>query len=174
MSFAYNCQFGYNNIVYDKTILVNVKIGDYTYIGSNSKIQHAEFGKFCSVGAEVYIGLGKHPLHYKSTHPAFYANDSSYYGVEPEIKNLTPEYEKITIGNDVWIGTRAIILDGVSIGDGVVIAAGAVVTKDVPSYAIVGGVPAKIIKYRFEPDKINQLLEEKWWEKEKYNPRFRK
>ena len=74
---------------------------------------------------------------------------------------------QIEIGNDVWIGDSAIIMDGVKIGDGSIIAAGAVVTKDVPPYAIVGGVPAKIIRYRFDEDDINFLLELSWWEKDK-------
>lgn len=73
---------------------------------------------------------------------------------------------KVVIGNDVWIGAYAKIVEGVRIGDGAVIAAGAVVTKDVPPYAIVGGVPAKIIKYRFEEKQIKQLLELKWWNKD--------
>lgn len=70
----------------------------------------------------------------------------------------------IIIGNDVWIGTNAIILSGVTIGHGAIIAAGAVVTKDVPSYAIVGGNPAKIIKFRFNEAKIKELIEIKWWD----------
>jgi len=79
-----------------------------------------------------------------------------------------PEFKKVTIGNDVWIGTRALIMDGVTVGDGAVIGAGAVVTKDVPPYAIVGGVPAKIIKYRFSEKKISQMLELQWWNDTKY------
>ena len=74
------------------------------------------------------------------------------------------EYETVTIGHDVWIGTRAIVLDGITVGNGAVIAANSVVTKDVPPYAIVAGVPAKIIKYRFNDDKINKLNDSKWWE----------
>lgn len=73
------------------------------------------------------------------------------------------EYAHIDIGNDVWIGARAIIMDGIKIGHGAVVAANAVVTKDIPPYAIVGGIPAKIIKYRFEPDKIERLIQSEWW-----------
>jgi acetyltransferase-like isoleucine patch superfamily enzyme len=74
-----------------------------------------------------------------------------------------PEYQRIEIGNDVWIGARAVILDGVRIGSGAIIASNAVVTKDVPPYAIVGGVPAQIISYRFSPEEIAKLLKLQWW-----------
>lgn len=163
-----NSQIGYRCIVYANSTIIMSILDDYSYIGGNSIIQYAKIGKFCSIGPEVRIGLGKHPIHLKSTHPGFYVTDSSYYGITPEYHNPEPEYEKITIGNDVWIGCRAMILDGVTIGDGAIIAAGAVVTKDVPPYAIVGGVPARIIKYRFKPEKIRELLESEWWSDSKY------
>lgn len=89
----------------------------------------------------------------------------------PEYTFDLKEHNEVKIGNDVWIGTRAMILDGITIGDGAVIGAGAVVTKNVPPYAIVGGVPAKIIKYRFSQDKINELLASQWWNDPKYDPR---
>ena len=73
------------------------------------------------------------------------------------------EYRPITIGNDVWIGARAMVMDGVEVGDGAIVAANAVVTKDVPPYAIVGGVPAKVIRYRFAPEKIEALQLLQWW-----------
>lgn len=168
LSLAYNCRFGYHNIVYGNTTLINVRVNDYTYIGGQCRIADTSIGKFCSLGEEIKIGLGIHPHHFRSTFPGFYAKDSSYYGVEPEYEYNEPQHLPCMIGNDVWIGTRATILDGVKIGDGAVIAAGAVVTKDVPPYAIVGGVPAKIIKYRFSEEKINRLLASKWWDDPQY------
>lgn len=169
-SLAYNTQFGFHNIVYDNTLLVNTKVGDYTYIGGESKIQNASIGKFCSLGPELRIGLGRHPIHLKSTFPGFYSDNNSYYGTEKEYLNPIENYLPIEIGNDVWIGTRAMILDGVKVGDGAVIAAGAVVTKDVPPYAIVGGVPAKVIRYRFNESEIEKMLNEKWWDSPIYSP----
>ncbi|MDE6871395.1 MAG: CatB-related O-acetyltransferase [Bacteroidales bacterium] len=130
---------------------------------------NAVIGKFCSIGPEVLIGgLPSHPLNLKSTFPGFYQKDSSFYGVEPEYEYNEPEFKQVTIGNDVWIGARAMILDGVCVGDGAVIGAGAVVTKDVPPYAIVGGVPAKIIKFRFAEPEILDMLKSQWWNDPKY------
>ena len=169
---ARGCIFGYFNRIYDDTILSNAKLGDYSYIGSCCKIYNTIFGKFCCIAPEVIIGgFPKHPLDKKSTYPGFYQKIPTYFGVVPEYTFDLKEHNEVKIGNDVWIGTRAMILDGITIGDGAVIGAGAVVTKNVPPYAIVGGVPAKIIKYRFSQDKINELLASQWWNDPKYDPR---
>lgn len=162
-----NCRFGFHNIVYDNTLLYNVSVDDYSYIGGDSRLSNVSIGKFCSLGPELRIGLGRHPLRLKSTFPGFYTS-GGYYGVKQEYKNDEPAYERIIIGHDVWIGARAMILDGVTVGTGAVIAAGAVVTKDVPPYAIVGGVPAKIISFRFSEDEIEKLLKSEWWNDTKY------
>lgn len=147
------------------SILNNVKINSYSYIGRNALIQNTTIGKFCSVANDVIIGLGNHPLDLFSTSPLFYKVKNGM-GVSILKKDADiAEYKPITIGNDVWIGARSIIMDGVTIGNGAVIAAGAVVTKDVSDYAVVGGIPAKTIKFRFEVDRRNGLLEQKWWEK---------
>jgi chloramphenicol O-acetyltransferase type B len=149
----------------DNCIINNSVIDSYTYLGKNCLVQNTRIGKFCSIANEVMIGLGNHPLNLLSTSPLFYRWDN------PLNIKLTKddldiiEYKPITIGNDVWIGARSIIIDGVSIGHGAVIAANSVVTKDIPPYAIVAGVPSKIIKYRFEEKKIAELIESKWWEK---------
>jgi acetyltransferase-like isoleucine patch superfamily enzyme len=130
----------------------------------NARITRANIGAFCSIGPEVIIGgLGTHPTNFVSTHPVFYSR-LCQSGITFSSENLVEELKSVTVGNDVWIGARALILDGVTIGDGAIIAAGAVVTTDVPPYAIVGGVPAKIIRYRFSEDIISILLEWKWWE----------
>ncbi|WP_429166275.1 CatB-related O-acetyltransferase [Aeromonas rivipollensis] len=156
----------------DKTILfrmANVShsdIGKYTYIAGYANINNCTIGSFCSIADGVRVGVGIHPLNLISTHPALYSVKTifPYKLIDESIINSLPSHEeskRIYIGNDVWIGTDSIILDGVNIGDGVVIAAGSVVTKDIPSFAVVGGVPARVIKYRAIPDMIDG---KPWWE----------
>lgn len=142
--------------------VVNSQIGKYTYVGSDSEIVDAEIGKFCSIARDCNIGLATHTLKNISTSPIFTEkkNGTGYSWFDTTIKQ---EPAKVKIGNDVWVGTKAIILGGVNIGDGAVIAAGAVVTKDVPAYAISAGVPAKVIKYRFETEIIEKLNQLNWW-----------
>lgn len=132
-----------------------IHIGRYTYgeiyVSSPNTSYELYIGDFCSIAGDVKFILGAdHPIDRISTYP-FKANVLCN-GVDAISKG------NIVVDDDVWIGNDSIILSGVHIGQGAVIAAGAVVTKDVPPYAIVGGVPAKIIKYRFEPEMIEQLL----------------
>jgi acetyltransferase-like isoleucine patch superfamily enzyme len=141
----------------------STRIESYTYIGNNCIIQNTSIGKFCSIAPDVFIGLGKHPIECFSTSPLFYRTNNQLKIQLVDSNSTFLEYEHIQIGNDVWIGARAIILDGLSIGHGAIIAANSVVTKDVPPYAIVGGIPAKIIKYRFSNEKIEQILRTVWW-----------
>ena len=161
-----NSYFGNYNVLYEGVILTNVTLGDFTYIASYSNLSNTDIGKFSSIGPEVRAGLGKHPTrNFVSTHPAFFSS-LAQSNITFSTESVFEEFAKINIGNDVWIGARAIILDGVNIGDGAIIAAGALVTKDVPNYAVVGGVPAKIIRYRFEENDIAFLMNIKWWDKD--------
>lgn len=156
-----NCVFeGFNHLL-GKSQLANTKLGLMTYV-SSARISNASIGRFCSIGFESIIGLGSHPSKYLSTHPTFYSVGGQS-GLSFVTATTFTEYQPITIGNDVWVGARAIILGGVTIGDGAIVAAGAVVVGDVPPFAIVGGVPARIIKYRFSEDVIAELLDWKWW-----------
>lgn len=147
-------------------------IGEHTYIGSDQPLIEGlvEIGKYCSIARETWIGLPEHPLNLLTSHPVAYYKSKFcpfYTGIVAKGDNIVTNInsnEKITIGNDVWVGQRAVILNGVKIGDGAAIAACAVVTKDVPPYAVVGGVPAKVIKYRFSPEIIEKLEELKWWD----------
>jgi acetyltransferase-like isoleucine patch superfamily enzyme len=154
---------GDNVRLLNNCLLNNSTIHAYTYIGKNSTIQNATIGKYCSIANDVCIGLGAHPLSFFSTSPLFYRviNPLQIELVSDNIK--FDEYKHINIANDVWIGQSAIILDGITIGSGAVIAANSVVTKNVPPYAIVGGVPARIIKYRFSDDKIGKIMKSEWW-----------
>lgn len=139
----------------------NSKIGKYTYVGRKASVVYAEIGCFCSIAPQSIIGMGEHTITYMSTSPIFTERNNGT-GKSWTNKNMFP-YKKVFVGNDVWIGEGAMIMGGKKIGDGAVIGAGAIVTKDVPPYAIVGGVPAKIIRFRFPPDVVEKLLDLKWW-----------
>lgn len=142
--------------------IVNSKIGRYSYTCYDDEIVNCEIGQFCSISDEVVIGGAEHPMEWVSTSPVF--QNIKHSGPKRKFAEFDFEGIKRTIiGNDVWIGKRAIIKAGVRIGDGAVIGSGSVVTKDVPPYAIVGGVPAKIISYRFDEDIIKDLLKSEWW-----------
>jgi chloramphenicol O-acetyltransferase type B len=148
------------------SILNSVILESYSYINKNCVLQNVNIGRFCSIATNVQIGLGNHPTNLLSTSTLFYKKKNTF-GIELIDKDINfSEYKTTFIGHDVWIGSSAIILDGVEVGLGAIIAAGAIVTKDVPPYAVVAGVPARIIKYRFSDEQIQILLESKWWEKE--------
>lgn len=148
--------------VASKATVYNSILGKYTYIGVNTYVINTDIGHYCSIGNDSSIGLGQHPLFYASTSPVFYEGKNIFRKNFAKLK--FQKYKKTTIENDVWIGERVLIMDGVSIGTGAVIGAGTIVTRDVPPYAIVVGNPGKILKYRFDDDIISQLLESKWWE----------
>ena len=147
---------------YPPFYLHNVIIGKYTYIGKNSFITNTEIGKFCSIGPNFCSGPGIHPVNGISTSPVFYSSNPPV-GMPFSSKSKIIENKKVYIGNDVFIGANVTILDGITVNDGAIVGAGAVVTKNVEPYSIVTGIPAKIIKYRFEKEYIDELLELKWW-----------
>ncbi len=136
----------------------NATIGKRSSIGRYSKIQFAEIGSYCSCSWDVTIGALEHPMHSVSTHAFSFRKQ---FGLCE--KDIFLNHQKVIIGNDVWIGCGAIIKSGVIIGDGAIIGANSMVTHDVEPYEIVGGVPARHIKWRFDEKIRNLLLELKWW-----------
>lgn len=166
MTSTSDCVFGHYNTIQNYVAISNVEIGDYSYIGRGSRIGNTKIGKFCSIGPDVKCGLGRHPSqNFVSTHPIFFSTRKQAQ-VSFADKEYFEEFLRIDIGNDVWIGTNAVILDGIKIGDGAIVAACSVVTKDVPPYAIVAGAPAKLIRYRFNSEEIHYLLKHKWWDRD--------
>jgi acetyltransferase-like isoleucine patch superfamily enzyme len=156
-------KFGNNVYIGSNVSILNSTIGDNSYVNDGSKIVNASIGKFCSIGPNVRIVLGKHPINFVSTHPTFYSKNKPFRTYSD--KNYYNEYDvKVEIGNDVWIGENVIIPNGLKIGNGAIISSGAIVTKDVEPYSIVGGIPAKLIKHRFEPDLIRKLNDSEWWD----------
>lgn len=161
------------NRISSRTNILSCFIGFGSYIGNSSNLDKCHVGKYCSIGSRVYIVRGIHPLNFVSTHPAFYSvkKQSGFTYITQQIfdevkKNIFKGKYTTKIGSDVWIGSDVRIMEGVEIGDGAVIAIGAVVVKDVPPYAIVGGVPGKVIKYRFDSKTIRKLLQLQWWNKD--------
>ena len=134
-------------------ISADTLIGEYSYIGFNSFITKSNIGRYCSIGANVSIGLGEHVIDGISTSSLFYKNPYSI---------LTQK--DCIIGNDVWIGVDSIIRRGVKIGNGAIVGANSFVNKNVPPFAIVAGVPATIIKYRFSDEQIVKIADSNWWD----------
>lgn len=164
------------NALFTRSSVSNCEIGLCTYISSDTHLSNTRAGRFCSIADHVRTGFGTHPTDtFVSTFPSFYYDTKnipfSFMSHKPPLYSIwryTDNKQKyvVEIGNDVWIGSHVLIMDGVKIGDGAIIAAGAVVTKDVEPYSIVGGVPAKHIKYRFNKEQITNLLKAKWWEQD--------
>lgn len=127
-------------------------IGSYCYIGRYCYLTKVKIGNYCSIANNVSIGQGEHDLNKISTNSLFYENP---------FEELTQK--DCEIGHDVWIGVDSVVKRGVTIGNGAVIGANSVVTKDIPPYAIAIGSPAKVIKYRFDQQKINMIEKSKWW-----------
>ncbi|NLB79326.1 MAG: CatB-related O-acetyltransferase [Clostridiaceae bacterium] len=156
-----NSVLGYDSKIESGSHFINSTMGKYSFCGYNCFINNCEIGSFCSIAGNVVIGGGSHPLEWISTSPVFYNNRDS-------IKTKFSRYDRdelprTYIGNDVWIGDGVHVKAGVRIGTGAVIGMGSVVTKDIEPYSIVAGVPAKLIRRRFDDDTCQKLLEIEWW-----------
>jgi phosphonate metabolism protein (transferase hexapeptide repeat family) len=157
-TFGVYCEVGARTRVAESTF------GDYSYVVNDSDVIYSTIGKFCSIAAQVRINPGNHPLERVALNHFTYR--ASAYGLgadEPGFFDWRRSFST-TLGNDVWIGHGAIVLPGVSIGNGAAIGAGAVVTKDVSPFAIMVGVPARLVRYRFSPEITAALERIAWWE----------
>ncbi|MEI6070385.1 MAG: CatB-related O-acetyltransferase [Verrucomicrobiae bacterium] len=151
-------------MIFNDTNVVDSKIGRHTYLQKRTLVFRSDVGNFCSIAMGASVGLPQHSTNMVSSHPAFYLKNTPLVKTfsSSDVGESSPRTQ---IGHDVWIGQNACIMAGVRIGCGAVIGAGAVVTKDVPGYAIVGGVPAKLIRYRFNESTRASLLESAWWDR---------
>lgn len=149
-------------VLFPNVTVFNSNIGDRTYIQQNSVVLSASIGKYCSIASDVIIGLANHPIDMVSTSPIFYDNSQPlpFFFTKDKKHESLP---KTTVGSDVWIGQGALIKAGVEIGVGAIIGAGAVVVRNIEPYSIVGGVPARHLKWRFDSYTRAKLLNSKWW-----------
>ena len=145
--------------------LMHSCVGQHSRICINTELLNTNVGNFSIIARNCVVGLGAHPTNTLSPHSIFYKKKRwKWHDEWCKDTGFRESDSPIVIGNGVWIGMRCLILDGVTIGDGAIVAAGAVVTKDVPPFAVVGGVPAKVLKYRFSPEMIERLMEIRWWD----------
>lgn len=144
--------------------LNNVQVGKYSRVGVNCKLTNVKMGNYSVIAANSVLGVGQHPTNYLSYHSIFYKKGNwGWHDDWIKYPEGFQEQAQIIIGNNVWIGQRVIIMDGVKIGDNSIVATGAIVTKDVPPFSIVGGVPAKVIKTMFDEEMRKRLMEIQWW-----------
>lgn len=157
---------GPNDIANHVTVYNDCKIGAYTYVNVGTVIYAKTFiGKFCSIGRWVEVGLAQHPVDALTTHPILVSpdlyDDTAYKAVACGKWGF---HSPTSIGHDVWVGAKVSVVSGVSVGHGAILAAGCVVTKDVPPYMIVGGVPSRPIRLRFPEPIVQRLLALSWWD----------
>ena len=150
----------HTRILRDGVVGADVVVGDYSYLNTGAMVLSGSVGRFCSLSYGCKIGMEEHPVDWVSTSPWTY-DEANILGI-PSVWNAVANPAQL--GSDVWIGAHAVVLQGVEVGHGAIIAAGAIVTKDVAPYSIVAGVPAKVIKSRFAPEEVRCLLESQWWD----------
>ncbi|MFC1459548.1 CatB-related O-acetyltransferase [Microvirga arabica] len=149
--------------IFHSAHVAGAEIGAYSYISPRTEIQHAIIGRYCSIGDNVNMRGSAHPKEWLSSHPFPYTNLYSHSRKYRPPFTFEGYGKRTQIGHDVWIGSRAIILPGVTIGAGAIIGTGAVVAKDVPPYAVAVGNPVQVVKYLFEPSLVERLQQSEWW-----------
>ena len=159
-----HCELGRYTEIGARAKLLEVELGDYSYIVNDSDIAYATIGKFCSIAAMTRINPGNHPME-RASQSHFTYRASMYFPGEADYEGLFAwrRAHRVTIGHDVWIGHGAIVLPGRNVGSGAVVAAGAIVTRDVPDYTIVAGNPARPIRKRFSDAVVEGMQRIAWW-----------
>lgn len=160
-----NCRLGRYASVAERVILREVEVGDFSYFERHAEAIYTTIGKFCSIAANTRINALEHPIERPTTHKVSYRPNEyfRYHGVDSAFRDHR-RTRRVAIGNDVWIGHGAVVLPGLTVGDGAVIGANAVVTRDVAPYCIVAGSPARLIRRRFEPATAVALTALAWWD----------
>lgn len=154
---------GRHTVLFTGARLVDAQVGDYSYVQARTQVFNAEIGAYCSIAAEVVIGLVDHPTHFISSSPVFYDSTQPLPCFFVDAPLAAARLPRTVVGADVWIGQRAMIKAGVCVGVGAVIGAGALVTRDVPPYAIVVGTPARVLRRRFDDALCDRLMASQWW-----------
>lgn len=160
-----NVQLGKYTEIRANSTLEDTIVGDFSYMAGYNQLNYAEIGKFVSIASFVRINPGNHPCYDRiAQHHFTYRSDMFGLGEDDESIFKWRKNDRVVIGNDVWIGHNAVIMPGVTIGDGAVIGSCAVVTKNVEPYSIMVGVPAKFLKKRFSDDLIEKIQNSRWWD----------
>ena len=160
-----NAKLGRFTEIKERVAFSDAELGDYSYVERQAEVIYAKIGKFCCIAANTRINALEHPLERVSQHKMTYRANEYFLGAKLDGEfRARRQGKSVETGNDVWIGHGAIIKAGVKIGHGAVVAAGAIVTHDVEPYAIVAGVPAKFMRWRFEPKISKRIISLAWWD----------
>jgi phosphonate metabolism protein (transferase hexapeptide repeat family) len=159
------CKLGRYASIGERVVLREVNVGDFSYFERHAEAIYTTIGKFCSIAANSRINALEHPIERVTQHKLSYRPNEYFrwLGVDAAFRERR-QAKAVSIGNDVWIGHGAVIMPGISIGNGAIVGANAVVTRDVPAYAIVAGVPAKPLRRRFPPEIAARIESLAWWD----------